>query len=1433
MYKNTYSRISSLQFGTLSPEETRKNSVTEITKYQSFKADGKPIPQGLFDTKMSPTDKSERCETDLLPMDLTPGYFGRIELNVPIYNHFFIDTISEILSLICIECGNLLIPPFDSEKNPKSMSIEKIIHYSDKLIPSEKDLLSLPKKLRMARLKKIEQKKDEDKICPICSCIQPKKYVKNLRTIDSIDAVYKNKDIRSIYPEYVYRLFKKISSKSCSILGLDYYNSNPSSLVLHNIPVCPPLCRPFIKQGNGLLSQDHITLRYEEILKSNMTIKGYLNKGQHKQRERFREYLAHDIATLFDNDPNGTFPSLPRGASQPHQTFAQRLRGKEPKTGRIRGNLLSRRVEMSGRSVITPDPMIDLNEIGIPKKIAKTISYPEKVNLSNRSFLEKCIENGKDVYPGALGLIRNNTNFTIKPKPKTLLEVGDIVLRHLIDGDYVLMNRQPTLHKKSFMGHKVKIMDGYSFKLNVNVTEPYNADFDGDEMNLHCPQTISTLTEVIELAGLKNQNMSGASNSPAIAFVQDNVLAAYMMTTNQNAFSQREFMNVIARGAPYYYGISSKNSFSGKEILSFFTPNYTDTITKTVNKKDLIKIISKCYHEFGEHKCFEMTGSMQKLLNEYLIHHTYSIGPKDLQRSKEIHNKVDDAASQMIKNISKRIEKIHNSQVDCDKDLFEQFVNEEIAKATSISENLLYKDEKSRFEPMIKSGSKGKKKNITQMKGFLGQQIVNGKRTNTGYTNRTLPHFHKYSEDISTRGFVRSSLSKGLHPFEFFFHAGGGREGLIEQALQTGQTGYIQRQMVKTLEDMTIKWSHTVNDAQNNIVQFSYGDDNATGESIQEINIRNIFCSYDQLDLKYNLLSNASKEHLKISIEPQIIKQIPQDTKLFEKYFEQFIEMRNELIDDIINTEKECNQSNMFKVYHSINIDEKLQIIINKYKLSKTNKTDLDPTTILISYKELFERCSISQFFECDYLFKFLVYAKAGPKQLICEHRLTREAFKEFLLNLEKSYKFSRIEPGEPVGIIAAQSIGEPCTQLTLNSFHFAGAGRSQGVPRLKELMYLEPSGRNNSSSHIYLREPHCFIEKDAQIILSEIESITIKDILKSYEFFFDSKNVSNEKVLHYKKLEIETGVHETITSPWILRFELLKTKTSSLYDTWAILNDQDYINNPILDIENYAIFFRIDVEDATNANGKNRIIPLPKKGEIPMDFQISKINDIVDIGILPLQINGIQNISNAKVEQFISYYRDPIVGSVIEKKKYFITANGSQLIDLFNNPAIDTQKTVSNNVLDIYETFGIEAARHILIEELSAVLKDVGDLDIRHISLLVDRMVGTGTLLSVNMRGMDGYENGPLTKASFERITNEFINAGLRGEVENVNGMASNIITGQAPPTGTGTVSVSIDEEMFNQFYIFKNTTKSKKGKKSTTKQNYKKKNIVHFSID
>jgi len=1428
MYNKHISRITSLQFGLLSPEEIRNESVAEIIQHQSFKADGTPIPGGLFDARMSPSEKNERCETDNLPYHITPGYFGKIELNLPIFHHFHISTIQQVLSVICIECGNLVNPPFD---NTKTFSGDELFSFSKKNHPSEMNLLNLPKKQRLLALKKIQS---DNRICPVCSCKQPKKYTINLRGVDTIDAVYSITDDienKSIFPEYVYRLFQKINDNTCELMGFNSEIAHPSSLILHAIPVCPPLVRPSVKQGNGNMSRDHITIRYEEVMKSNISIRGYLNKDQHKEREKFREYLAHDVATLIDNEPGGGFPSMPRGSTQPHQTFGQRLRGKVPKLGRIRGNLLSRRVEMSGRSVITPDPMIELDEIGIPEKIAKKITYPIKVTEENRSFLEKCIENGPNVYPGAIGLRRKFTENVIKPRKELLLQTGDIVMRHIIDGDYVLMNRLPTLHKKGFMGHKARIMKGYSFRLNVNSTEPYNADFDGDEMNLHCPQSIATITETIELAGLKNQCMSSASNSPAIAFVQDNVLAAHIMTQNNSPFTHRELMNVLARGAPYYYGYMNKRSYSGKELFNFYTPDYSDPVNKTLNKKDLIQIVSKCYHELGNNKCFEMTGMLQKLFNEYFLHHSFSIGPKDLKRGTEVHKIVDETVDKMIMNITKRIEDIHKSVGPCDKISFENFVNNEIEKATSKSENILSKDEQSRFKSMIECGSKGKKKNITQMKGFLGQQIVNGTRTNTGYTHRTLPHFHKYCEDIRTRGFIRNSLSKGLHPFEFFFHAGGGREGLIEQALGTGDSGYIQRQMVKTLEDMVVKWSNTVNDAQNNIVQFLFGDDAAMGESIEEQDIVNIFNSLSDLEMEHCLTKN--EDHLNACINSQILNTIPQDKVLFDNYYNDFIKIRNDFIDILCNQQIHSQGNIITTCNHSVNISQKVKFIVNKFSLSNKIKTDLDPTTILKTYSDLFDRCSLHKYYTGGTLFKLLIYTHASPKQLICQYRFTREAFKEFVLNIEKSYKFSRIEPGEPVGVIASQSIGEPCTQLTLNSFHFAGAGRSQGVPRIKELMYLQSSSRQLSNSSIYLNRPHSIRESDTIQILKEIECIRFKDVLKNYSFHFDSQHYpwQNETLQRYHYLEEQAGVNDSVIYQWVLRFFIDEDKVS-LIDVWSAINEQEWANNPIIDPETNSIFFRIDVYSVTKTSNNMKIFPVAKKGELQKDFEVSLIDDIVEYGIEPLIIQGISGITNASYKLITSYRRDPDLGEVHEQKSYMISASGSELQKILSNPAIDTTRTCSNNVIDTYETFGIEAARSVLIEELSIVLQDVAKLDKRHISLLVDRMVGTGRLLSVNMLGMNGYQNGPLTKASFERISKELLSAAVNGDIENITGLASNIIVGQAPPCGTGIVNVSIDENMYNNVK-FNKVEKTNNTKLSTKSQNTKIHSLIDFNID
>lgn len=1382
MYYNNISRISSVQFGILSQEQTREESITEVSKLISYEKNGAPSNNGLFDTKMGPSSKKEKCETDGKSADETPGYFGHIELNAPVFNHSSFTSIHQILSVTCYKCGSCLDRLIGDENAP---SYEEIMKFGaeNHPYPSKEDLLKLPPHKRLQRLKNL--KTSMKKTCFKCDTDQPIKYIPNgKRGTDTIDYVLGNDTTpHPLYPEYVYRLFSKITDDDCKRLGFNPPHSHPSSLILNNIPVCPPLVRPSVQQGNGMMSQDHITIRYEEVLKTNSLIGGVVDGDQSKV-DRYRVWLAADVASLFDNDPGGGFVSLPRNSIMPHQTFAQRIKGKEPKNGRIRGNLMSRRVEMSARSVITPDPMIDLDEIGIPKHVAMNITYPEVVSSKNIYYLEKSVDNGEGEYPGAVGIIRKNTTRVIKPQKNLLLEEGDTVIRHLKDGDLVLMNRQPTLHKKSMMGHRIRVLPGYSFRLNVNVTEPYNADFDGDEMNLHCPQSAASVNEALTLAGLKNQSMSPASNSPAIAFIQDNVLAAHVMSKDPKAFDRRDLMNSLARGCPHYYGKLTKSQYSGKDVFDMFTPDFTKPSNETLDKKKLVSLVTDTYHQEGIKKCFKMSGELQKLLIDFMTSHVYSVGPKDIVRSTEANKKVDDLVRMLMINVNKRVDNMHSGKASTKNQDFEDYVNKELDTATKGSEEILFKGETSRFRSLIESGSKGKKKNISQMKGFIGQQIVNGGRTNSGYTDRTLPHFKKYSENIKNRGFISNSFSTGLHPYEFFFHAGGGREGLIEQALQTGQTGYIQRQMIKTLEDLTISWNNTVSDAQGNIVQFLYGDDGSMGESIEKQSIEVCRKSYRELELTHSLTAD---EHWKKCVAPSVLETYVPIKKSLEHYFKYFLKIR----DDVIN----IYTPNIPPLYceHSVNIKKKLELLKNRFQLDQSLETDLDPLTIISSYTRMFDRCTPNKFTHGLLLFKFLVYAHAGPKSLICECRVTRKAFDYFINDLEESYKTSRVEPGEPVGLIAAQSIGEPCTQLTLNSFHFAGAGRAQGVPRLKEIMYLEASGRSGATTTIYLNKPHSFLKSDAHTILEEIEFKTVGDLLTQYEFFYQTPNstVSDKNITNYIELENKTEAPYNNPSNWIIKLTFDDIEFPLMKKIWqSIYTNIDFARNIILDVN--SIYFRIMIDAALK--------------EIKVDssnFDISQIDTVVDKGIKPVVVAGIDGLKNCKISEgkdAFEYSLDTVLGVVNKEPCYKIESMGSNLKELFKNSAVDTSLTESNNILDMYDMFGIEVARSVLIEQLFLVLKDVGTLDSRHISVLVDRMVGTGKLLGVNSRGMEGYDNGPLAKASFEKVLSVLRNAGNSGEVDKVTGISANVMLGQAPPLGTGTVSVSIDDDMMSQ---------------------------------
>ena len=1398
------SKITNLKFGLLSANEIRNESVVKIDKQELYKG-SVPVDNGLFDTKMGTIGANEICDTDLLPPKKSPGYFGHIELNLPVYSHSNINTILQTLNIICIKCGNLVHPLYGQEFGP---TYEEILDMpKDSLpYPSEEDMLNMPAYGRLNKLKTLKFKGESQKshvsVCKYCKSIQPSKYVLNtMRGVDCIDAVYSNKkEIKEIYPEYVFRLFKKITNKNCYILGFDPETSHPSSLILHAIPVCPPICRPYIDQGNGLVSQDHLTIRYEDVLKSNELVKNTLSSDI-KVREKAREFLAHDVATLFDNETGNGF--IPKGTkSQIHQTIAQRIKGKIPKEGRIRANLMSTRVEMSARSVITPDPMIDLDEIGIPEYIAKQLTYPEKVTHRNISFLSKCFENG-DTYPGSVGIIPKNYKRIIKDK-NYLIKVGDVVLRHLVNGDYVIMNRAPTLHKKSMMGHRVRVFKGYSFRLNVNVTEPYNADFDGDEMNMHVPQSTYSNVELSSIAGLSNQCMSPASSEPAIPFVQDNVLASHMMTTSNKIISKKDVMNIIARGAPYYYGICNKDGYKGSEILKYYSPEFLNINLENMNKNSLKKIIKETYHEYGNKACFYAISTLQKLFGEYFSANMYTIGPKDLIRDGgEVESEVDELLSKMISKLSNRLAQIHMGKCSCDNDLFESYVNELNSELDNKCEKLLGSKERSRFKPMIESGSKGKKKNVKQMKGFLGQQIVNGQRTNSGYSYRTLPHFHKYSENIETRGFIKSSFSKGLHPHEFFFHAGGGREGLIEQALQTGETGYIQRELIKTLEDIHVKWSNVVSDAQGNIVQFLYGEDGFTGEKMES---HDISIKDDGISLEITHSLTINKEDWMNCV---LSKSIKEDTNLFEEYYKTLKNFRKKL-------------SNNNEARFPINFERKLELLVNKFSLSKEVKTDLDPKTILLSYDELVKKCENNKYIPGNELLKYMLYAYAGPKALICKYRVTMKAFLYFVKNIEESFKYSKIEPGEAVGILSAQSLGEPCTQLTLNSFHFAGAGRSQGLPRIKELLNVE-NRPILATTDVYLKAPHCFVKSDAITINNEINSITLKEVIVSYKFYF--ANIDGPEIRNYVNLEKITNATGYTSSPWILKI-MFDDSNIGLTDIWSCLEKLSFVHNPILEPNEKSITFRIsvyNVVDATKVNGQKII-------DENNDFYVNDISNIMKKGLEPVMIKGLKNIRNGEVEDITINRYDEILDCVVPQKTFKIVTSGTNLEELLCNPAIDTCLTNSNNIIDTYNVFGIEAARIVFIKELHSVLKEVAPLDIRHISVLVDRLVQNGTLSKANSAGMDDFNNGVLAKSSFEKVLYHLNNASLTGSEDTISGISSNIMVGHVAPCGTGSVNVSIDEKAKLKMLHSKSSSSKKNNKYSPL--NIESNNIT-FDID
>ena len=558
--KGIIKKVKQIDFGLMSPEEIRKMSVVKIETPDTYDADGYPIENGLMDRHLGVIDPSLRCRTCGFRGGDCQGHFGSIDLARPVMHTGFGNTVHKILRATCNECGRILLTDLEIEEFREKIEFCK---------EHEENINDVIKEVWKAT------KKDT---CPHCGEEQEDIKIDKPTTITQGDYKLTASEVRE-------RL-EKITDEDSYVLGVDPAVARPEWMILTVLPVPPVTVRPSITLDTGERSEDDLTHKLVDILRINQRLIENMDAGAPQLIvEDLWELLQYHVTTYFDNEASGVPPARHR-SGRPLKTLAQRLKGKE---GRFRSNLSGKRVNFSARTVISPDPNISINEVGVPEMIAKEVTVPTYVNEWNIDQMREYIQNGPDVHPGANYVIRldgRKIRIYEETKEKILeqLEPGFIVERHLHDGDMVLFNRQPSLHRMSMMAHEVKVLPYKTFRLNLCVCPPYNADFDGDEMNMHIFQTDEARAEAKSLMRVQEHILSPRFGGPIIGAIHDHISGGYLLTRDGSYFTEEQAFQVIRKSN--LLGILSKTKrdkltlkrknhedWTGKELFSLLLPD--------------------------------------------------------------------------------------------------------------------------------------------------------------------------------------------------------------------------------------------------------------------------------------------------------------------------------------------------------------------------------------------------------------------------------------------------------------------------------------------------------------------------------------------------------------------------------------------------------------------------------------------------------------------------------------------------------------------------------------------------------------------------------------------------------------------------------------------------------------------------------------------
>jgi len=1123
-------KIGEIKFSLLSPEQIKKLSSAKIVTPELYDIDGYPVDGGLMDLRLGAIDPGVRCRTCGGRLKECLGHSGSIDLARSVIHLKYVPLIEIGLRCFCHSCGKLML--------------------------NEKDLAKYSPSQRAKKAK-------DAKKCPYCGSANEK--IK----LDKPTNFYQGKT--RLFPTEIREMLSNIPDAELKKVAIEAKTARPEWAILTSLLVPPVTVRPSIILESGERSEDDLTHKLSDIIRANQRLWENLNAGAPEVIiEDLWDLLQFHITTFFDNTVTRIPPARHR-SGQPLKTIEERIKGKE---GRIRKNLAGKRVNFSGRTVISPDPSIEINEVGIPFEIAKIVSVAETINDININKIKELVKKGEE-YPGANYIIRpdgKRKKITPDLKEEIISELapGYKIERHLQDGDIILFNRHPSLHRGSLMAHYVRVLPGRTFRLHPAVADPYNADFDGDEMNIHSPQTEEARAEAKILLDVKQNLISPKNATNWVGCIKDSITGNYLLGLNE--FS-KEDANQLLYKSGIDYEVTKKN-ISGNELFSKIIPKVTFSnnsitikdgeITKGIINKTLFgqedgELIWYLDKTIGRYKTFEAIKKAFNLGKNYLNDRGITIALDDF----DVNEEVVEESNKIIERAEKKTQEIIES---CEKETLEIIPGKSIEESREIKILKTLNEvrtkigdlvkanfpEENPVTHMIRSGGGGNILNITQMACCVGQQDLEAKRIDLGYTERTLPFFKKGDLSPKARGFIANPYIKGLRPDEFFFGAITGRSTLMDTGLRTPKSGYLYRRLANALQDLRKEYDGTIRDSNNNIIQFLYGEDG---------------------------------------------------------------------------------------------------------------------------------------------------------------------------IDVSKSHTNGELDAGEAIGIITAQSFGEPSTQMVLRTFHFAGVSEmqvTQGLPRLIEIF----DARKKPSSpkmEIYLNK-NSNNEKDARTLAEKIKEVTMKEISSEINLDFSDKKI--EIILD------KMGLRQSHISS--------KSVVDKLNDLGFKAREKD--EKIILNVsessfkEIYQLKEKLKDTIISGVKGVKQIL-IVKRGT---DYVIITLGTNLKDVILLKEVNENKTVSN----------------DLHEVAGIFGIEAARQLI--------------------INEIYGVIRPQGL-------------DIDERHLKLVSDAMTNTGNVKGVTRIGIIAQKSSILARATFETPVKQFVNATVKGSKDKLASVIENIILNQPVPVGTG----------------------------------------------